>query len=304
MIDLLGLHIRAAFFRAVRAFFESRDFLEVDTPLRQPILIPEANIIPVEAEGQFLQTSPELCMKRLLAHGCNKIYQICPCFRKDEIGARHQEEFQMLEWYRRDGDYLQLMTDCQELLRFIADELELFTGDKKEENFFKDIDLSGDWQKITVKDAFSHHAPIDLQQALAGGSFDEVLVEYVESQLGFGSPVFLYDYPIALGSLARKKESDPGVVERFELYVNGVELANGFSELTDEKEQRQRFSSEIDEIRSQWGREAKMPDRFLEDICKIDTAAGIALGLDRLLMLAVNKKKLTEVVTFSGEDFL
>ncbi len=304
MIDLPGLHIRAAFFRAVRAFFESRDFLEVDTPLRQPILIPEANIIPIEAGGQYLQTSPELCMKRLLAHGCDKIYQICPCFRKGEIGARHQEEFQMLEWYRQGGDYLQLMADCQELLRFIADELRLFTGGEKETNFFEDIDLIGDWQKISVKDAFSHHAPIDLQQALSEGIFDEVLVEYVESKLGFGSPVFLYDYPVSLGSLARKKESDPRVAERFELYINGVELANGFSELTDEKEQRQRFASEIDIIRTQWGREAKMPERFLEDINKIDTAAGIALGLDRLLMLAVNKNHLSEVTAFTQEDFL
>ncbi len=120
MLDLPGLHIRAALFRLVRQFFSDRGFLEVDTPVRLPVTIPESNITPLRAEDHFLQTSPELCMKRLLAAGCSKIFQICPCFRKGEHGSRHLEEFTMLEWYRTGADYHQLMSDCDALLFFIA----------------------------------------------------------------------------------------------------------------------------------------------------------------------------------------
>ena len=120
MLDPQGLRIRAALFSAVRLFFTAQGFLEVDTPLRQPVIIPESNIVPLTADGQYLQTSPELCMKRLLAAGCPRIFQICPCFRKDERGRRHLEEFTMLEWYRRDADYHALMTDCEDLLRSVA----------------------------------------------------------------------------------------------------------------------------------------------------------------------------------------
>ncbi len=120
MLDLPGLQMRATLLRLIRSFFYKRGFLEVDTPLRQPVLIPESTIVPFTAEGQYLQTSPELCMKRLLARGCEKIFQICPCFRKGETGRLHLEEFTMLEWYRSRADYQDLMSDCEDLLRFIA----------------------------------------------------------------------------------------------------------------------------------------------------------------------------------------
>jgi lysyl-tRNA synthetase class 2 len=294
VLTLERLYLRAAFFHSIRSFFHSQGFIEVDTPIRQPVIIPEANIVAMESDGQFLQSSPELCMKRLLASGCDKIFQICPCFRKGECGSLHHEEFQMLEWYRNGVDYQALMTDCEDLLRFVSRTLGLFKG----------IELSKKWQRITVAEAFTSYSPISVEEAVATDSFDEILVEHIEPQLGIRAPVFLCDYPLALGSLAREKQQSPGVVERFELYLAGVELANGFSELTDEAEQRKRFTTELEIIVASRGLEMGLPERFLKDIKKIDSAAGIALGLDRLLMLAAGCTSLEDVVSFSPGDFL
>lgn len=306
MLDREGLHVRAAFFRLIRSFFYDHGFLEVDTPLRQPVYIPESNIMPVRSEKEYLQTSPELCMKRLLAAGNSKIFQICHCFRKEEKGRLHLEEFQMLEWYRAGVDYQQLMADCEILLRFLLVRLEDFRVSKSMagKTFFSGIVVDQEWQRLTVADAFCSYSPVDLRRALQDGKFDEILVEYIEPNLGTVSPTFLYDYPLELGSLARKKAENPAVVERFELYINGVEIANGFSELTDATEQRARFVHEIDIQKASSGNDVLMPERFLADLQQVGTAAGIALGLDRLLMLAMNYPRIADVVTFSPEDFL
>ncbi len=306
MLDTERLHLRAAFFRLIRSFFYHHGFLEVDTPVRQPVYIPESNITPVTSEKEFLQTSPELCMKRLLAAGNSKIFQICHCFRKEEKGRLHLEEFQMLEWYRARADYYQLMADCEELLRFMLvnlREYQVLQG-MADKPFFSGIDLDHAWQRLTVADAFAGYSPIPLRQALQEGQFDELLVEYIEPHLGTTCPVFLYDYPLELGSLAREKAENPAVAERFELYINGVEIANGFSELTDADEQRARFNHEIEKLQAITGDEVRMPERFLADLKQLDTAAGIALGLDRLFMTAMNYSRIAEVVTFSSEDFL
>ena len=305
MLDSHGLHLRAAFFRCIRSFFYQQGFLEVDTPLRQPVYLPESNIVPLASEQLYLQTSPELCMKRLLAAGNSKIMQICPCFRKEERGRLHQEEFQMLEWYRTGADYHQLMLDCEELLRFLMKSLlQQRPGGGAGQQFFSGVTLAARWQRMTVAEAFSRYSPIPLQQALKEDRFDEILVECIEPHLGNGAPVFLYDYPVELGSLARKCRDNPAVVERFELYLHGVELANGFSELTDAEEQRARFVDEIATIKGSTGREVTMPERFLTDLRHLDTAAGIAMGLDRLFMIAMNRQHISEAVTFSSEDFL
>lgn len=306
MLDSHGLHLRAAFFRCIRSFFYQQDFLEVDTPLRQPVYLPESNIVPLASEQEYLQTSPELCMKRLLAAGNNKIMQICPCFRKEERGRLHQEEFQMLEWYRTGADYHQLMLDCQALLRFLMDNLSTrqLPGGGAGQHLFSGVTLSARWRRMTVAEAFSRYSPIPLQQALKEDRFDEILVECIEPHLGNGAPEFLYDYPVELGSLARKHRDNPAVVERFELYLHGVELANGFSELTDAEEQRARFVDEIATIKGSTGRQVTMPERFLTDLRQLDTAAGIAMGLDRLFMIAMNRQHITEAVTFAPEDFL
>lgn len=306
MLDRKGLHLRAALFASVRRFFRTRGFLEVDTPIRQPVIIPESNIHPLAAEGQYLQTSPELCMKRILAAGCDSIFQICPCFRKEERGRRHLEEFTMLEWYRRDADYLQLMRDCEELLVEIAGStMPGFPDSEKlpEGGTFPGLKLTVPWERLTVQEAFSRYSPLAFDRCIAEDCFDEMLVEYVEPNLGWPVPTFLHDYPVEMATLAKCREDDPTRVERFELYVNGMELANGFSELTDADEQRRRFIHEIVIIEGSGQLSAGIPERFLADLASIEAAAGIALGMDRLFMLFTGEKDISRAVSFAPGDF-
>jgi elongation factor P--(R)-beta-lysine ligase len=306
MLSLPELHLRAALLRFARAFFFGQGYIEVDTPVRQPVIIPERNISPFQADGWFLQASPELCMKRLLGSGCDKIFQICPCFREGEKGDRHLEEFLMLEWYRTGADYYDLMNDCEVFLRTLKENfMTQFVSQIPllNEGIFNNkntADMNAAWERLTVKEAFTRYSPISLERGLELDRFDEILVEYVEPHLGVGSPLFLYDYPLEQASLAKTKES--GVAERFELYINGVELANGFSELTDSCEQRQRFLDEFVHIEQSGRKKTDMPERFLSVLDGLDRAAGISFGLDRLLMLILGKKTLAEVVTFAPSD--
>lgn len=305
MLHVERLQQRAILMSSIRSFFASRGFLEVDTPVRQPVLIPERYIEPLHSEKAYLQTSPEICMKRLLACGCSKIFQICPCFRKNEQGRCHLEEFTMLEWYHSGENYLKLMEDCEELLRFLKQQMSVpQNSPDSRSTLFAGFDFDGPWERITVEDAFKKFSPQTLAEALKTDSFDEILVEYIEPNLGKKTPTFLMDYPLALGSLAKVKNKEPDIVERFELYLGGIELANGFSELTDEQEQRLRFEEEIADIDKTWGSGAQMPERFLQDIRKLDQAAGIALGVDRLCMLALGAYDIRDVVSFSPEDLL
>ncbi len=307
MLSLPELHLRAAFLRLVRSFFFGSGFLEVDTPLRQPVIIPERNIAPLQSGHWFLQASPELCMKRLLAAGCEKIFQICPCFRAEERGRLHLEEFTMLEWYRTGADYRDLMADCEAFLRYMEENFRMEFSDHRSslgKSLFygaEAIDLTGVWERLTVAEAFSRYSPVTLEQALETDRFEETLVENIEPHLGMEAPVFLCDYPAPLGSLAKLKSNNPEVAERFELYLAGIELANGFSELTDSREQRQRFNDELKYIQENGGK-GGMPEHFLQALDNLDRAAGIALGLDRLLMLLLGKNNLSEAVTFAPSD--
>ncbi len=293
MLDSKRLHQRAAFFRAIRSFFHDRDFLEVDTPVRQPLLVPERNILPVPSGTHFLQTSPELYMKRLLGGGCERIFQICPCFRREERGHLHLEEFMMLEWYRRDADYRQLMQDCEVLLRAVCSQVD---------GAVFPVSLSGDWERLTVREAFAGYCSLSVEEALQTEMFDQLLVEQIEPNLGQKKPTFLYDYPVQLASLARPKKEYPLLAERFELYVAGIELANGFSELTDSVAQRSRFEEEYALMDGERAGSRKMPEQFLAGLEQIETAAGIALGLDRLFMLLVGETDVNRVVTFSMDE--
>ena len=305
MLDYEGLQVRAALFHSIRCFFRNYDFLEVDTPVRVPVVIPEATIVPIRAENHYLQTSPEQCMKRLLAMGCSRIFQICPCFRAGECGNRHLEEFTMLEWYRAGGDYYHLMDDCRNLIRSV---IQQFQSDNKlreivNKSSLSDLDLDMAWPILSVEEAFAAYCPVTLDEAIEQDRFDEMIVEHVEPELGVQAPCFLVDYPVQYGSLARKKEGNHTVVERFELYINGLELANGFSELTDAVEQRLRFAKEIEMIGDEKGRCRQIPERFLEDLKNIDKAAGIAFGVDRLLMLIMSVDSINDVVGFSPKDW-
>jgi lysyl-tRNA synthetase class 2 len=300
MLNESGLQKRAALIHSIRSFFNNRDYLEVDTPARLPVLIPEACNEPVESGNHFLQTSPEICMKRLLAEaGCQKIFQICKCFRKNERGDRHLPEFTMLEWYRTRSDYHSLMDECEDFIIEVAQALG--HSDSITVKGAK-ISLEKGWERLSVADAFSQYAPVSVKQALGQNIFDEVLCRDIEPKLGTAKPVFLYDYPAELGALARKKKENPAVAERFEIYIAGLELANGFSELTDAHEQRQRFEQELKGIKNQGRPVGRMPEKFLHVLPGMPEAAGIALGLDRLAMVLFNAEIIDNVVTFVPED--
>lgn len=308
MLSIQELQLRAALFRFIRDYFSNLGFLEVDTPIRQPVIIPEKYIVPLQSEGWFLQASPELCMKRLLASGCEKIFQICPCFRAKERGRLHLEEFMMLEWYRTGADYHDLMDDCENLLRFLREEfIENFPdlASTFQDSIFHDennVNLTAEWERLTLKEAFAKFSPITLEQAMKQDIVDELLVEYIEPRLGLTSPLFLCDYPSDLASLAKVKVENPEVAERFELYMRGIELANGFSELTDGEEQRSRLDSELQYIKTIGGHPSDMPERFLQALSNLRPCAGIAFGLDRLFMLILGKSTIEEAVSFSASD--
>jgi elongation factor P--(R)-beta-lysine ligase len=294
-----ALLLRARLIQSIRLLFINHDFLEIETPLRIPAPAPEEHIEALPSGDWFLQTSPELCMKRLLAAGYPRIFQICKCFRAGERGKLHLPEFTMLEWYVAGFDYEQLMSQCEEMIISVADEID-FAGKISWQD--KEIDLQPPWERITVQEAFKKYAPITLDKALREDKFDEILTEYVEPNLGNGKPTFLYDYPANLGALARLKSRDPSVAERFELYIGGLELANGFSELTDAREQRRRFEEAL-EIRAQkYYARYLMPEKFLDSLEEMPEAAGIAVGLDRLAMLFADAAAIDEVVSFTPED--
>jgi lysyl-tRNA synthetase class 2 len=293
-----NLELRARVIQSVRQFFFSQGYLEVETPVRIPAPAPEAHIDAVESGDWFLQTSPELCMKRLLAAGYKKIFQICKCFRKKERGRRHLPELTLLEWYRIGQDYQALMVQCERLLSFILKALELdesitYQGIK--------IDFKTPWRRLSVSRAFDTYASMTINAAVRKNCFDEVMVEEIEPQLGF-NPVFLYDYPASRGALARLKSEDGGLAERFEMYIGGLELCNGFSELTDPAEQRNRFEKELKFRKASGHNSYPMPQNFLRALAGIPDAAGNALGLDRLVMLLSDSKTIDEVVSFTPEE--
>jgi lysyl-tRNA synthetase class 2 len=293
-----ALSLRAKLIQSIRHFFIQQDFLEVETPIRIPSPAPEEHIEAIPSGDWFLQTSPELCMKRLLAAGYPRIFQISKCFREAERGSKHLPEFTMLEWYVAQFDYYQLMEQCEAMLITALKDMG-HTQDIIWQN--NKINLASPWKRISVADAFSKYAPISLQEALHQDRFDEILVEYIEPRLGIDRPTFIYDYPAKLAALAKIKKSDPNVAERFELYIGGLELANGFSELTDAREQRQRFEEAL-ELRAakNWACYA-MPEKFLTALEHLPPCAGIALGIDRLAMILANADKIDDVVAFTPE---
>lgn len=300
MLSPSELQLRAYFFKVVRSFFHNRGYVETDTPLRLPVHLPEAEITPFASEYWWLQTSPEQYMKRLLAQGNEQLFQICHCFRKGEIGRLHEPEFTMLEWYHAGWDYHAIMDECESLLKEVTAACGHFCGVGGEGELQRDgqnISLCSPWQRLTVKEAFLRYADMLPADAMAADCFDELLVDKVEPDLGWDGPVFLYDYPVELGSLAKRKKEKPHLAERFELYICGIELANGFSELVDPQEQRQRFAAELGQKDGQ-RIGAVLPEKFLESLNRLGDAAGIALGLDRLLMLYMGKSRLADVLPF------
>jgi lysyl-tRNA synthetase class 2 len=293
------LRARSAIINEIRRFFFEGGYLEVETPLRIPAPAPEAHIEAIPSDGWFLHTSPELCMKRMLAAGYGRIFQICRCWRDGERGTLHLPEFTMLEWYRVAADYRSLMDECETLLRSLPRVLGQgcivrYQG--------KEADLSGAWERLSVSEAFARYGGMAMEEALAMDLFDEIMVREIEPRLGIGQPTFIYDYPAERGALARRREDNPAVAERFELYICGLELANAFSELTDAEEQRARFALEAASRDSMLRTVYPLPEKFLDELGDMPPSAGIALGVDRLVMVLLDAATIDEVVAFTPEE--
>ncbi len=285
------LEARAAILAAVRAFFRSRGFLEVDTPVRVMAPAPESHIDALPASGAFLRTSPELEMKRLLAAGYPRIFQIGPCFRANEQGRIHREEFAMLEWYEAGADHRSLIPFTRDLFRHAVRAL---AGDGMAAA--SRLGLVRPWVEITVREAFANFASRSPEEALRIGRYEETLVGEVEPRLPRDVPVVLIDYPAELAAFARIREDDPSLAERWELYLGGVELANAYSELTDPGEYRRRFAKFADDRRARGGLDYPEAAAFLAAMDEgMPAAAGCALGLDRLVMLLLGAQAIDEV---------
>jgi lysyl-tRNA synthetase class 2 len=322
------LILRNRIVAAFRRWFDDRDFVEVDPAALQVSPGNEAHLhgfatemlIPGDEPAPlYLHTSPEFAMKKLLAAGERRLVTFGHVYRNRERGALHHPEFTMLEWYRAGEDYAALMADCATLLRLAAE-----TAGSTEFRFRDRVcDPFATPERLSVQDAFRIHAGIDLLASLGpdGGTareglaascreagiriaeddtwsdmFSRVLVERIEPKLGLGRATILDRYPAVEAALARRSTDEPRVSERFELYACGVELANGFGELTDPCEQRRRFEEEMAEKSRVYGETYPIDEDFLAALAAMPPACGIALGLDRLVMLACGATRIEDVI--------
>lgn len=320
-----NLKKRMEIIRAIRRFFERQDFMEVETPILQVCPVMDTHILGIRADirgvdkqidrTRYLHTSPEFAMKKLLVAGLPKIFQICHVFRDAEASKRHSVEFTMIEWYRAEEPYQQIMQDCIDLLRECAKHL----GIKAYAYRDKICDPFEEWEILTVDAAFRNYAGIALSDFLEDrdgfknaidqigirtaedDSWDDlffrVMDAKIEPMLGMGRPTILCEYPISMASLARKKPGDPRFAERFELYVCGVEVANAFGELTDAKEQALRFREELKHKEKLYGDRYPVDEDFLTALeFGMPESSGIALGIDRLAMLAVGTDEIDDIL--------
>jgi len=307
--SLEALQVRADTLASIRGFFAERGVLEVETPLLSAAAVTDVHLHSVacrleegDSSARFLQTSPEYAMKRLLAAGSGAIYQICKVFRAGERGHRHNPEFTMLEWYRPGWDHHRLMDEIDALLQAM---LGVEAG-----------------ERISYGDAFRRHADLDPHAAsdrelrsrvaaldvIGVAELDRddllnlLLSHVVERRLGRGRPTFLIDYPASQAALARVRSGDPPVAERFEVFVDGLELANGFHELADPDEQRRRFEADLQERGRRGLPEIAVDERLLAALSSgLPDCAGVALGVDRLVMLRLGAGDIADVIAFPFE---
>ena len=284
------LRARAAILRAVREWFEAQGFTEVEPNLVVPSPGAETHIDATRADGGYLHTSPEFAMKRLLAAGEEQIFFLGKCWRKGETGPLHAPEFTMIEWYRAGAPYEQIMDDCIEIVRVAARAASAaaLTWRKKSCDPFTAA------ERITVHEAFDQLCPVPMPSD--GDAFSAALVQHIEPQLGDGALTLLTEYPVSEAALARRSPRDPSVAERFELYACGVELANGFGELTDPVEQRWRLIAAMDEKEKRYGERWPIDEDFLAALAHMPPASGVAMGFDRLVMLATGARHINDVL--------
>jgi lysyl-tRNA synthetase class 2 len=308
---------------AVRAWFTARDFVEAETAILQASPGNEAHLHALATEltapdGRrtplYLHTSPEFACKKLLAAGEHRLFTFARVFRNRERGALHHPEFTMLEWYRANEPYSVLIDDCAALLATAAET----AGTKRFSFRGREADPFEKPERLTVADAFRRHASIDLlatvddRDALVAAAkgkgirvadddtwadvFSRVLSERIEPNLGIDRATILDEYPVSEAALARPTAHDPRVAERFELYVCGVEITNAFGEFTDPAEQRRRFESEMAEKERVHGERYPIDEDFLAALARMPPASGIALGFDRLVMLATGAQRIEQVL--------
>jgi lysyl-tRNA synthetase class 2 len=317
---------RGAVTQATRAWFGAQGFVEVETGVLQVspgneihLHAPKTELIDRDGERlvRYLRTSPEFACKKLLAAGEEQIFEFARVFRDRERGDLHLPEFTMLEWYRAEAGYEAVITDCVVVIAHAAQA----TGIKQFSFRGRTADPFADPEMLTVAAAFEKFAGIDLPGTITGNQgdraalataasgkvrisdddtwsdiFSKILVEHVEPQLGQGRLTVLFEYPSPEAALARTTQHDPRVAERFEVYACGVELANGFGELTDANEQRRRFTADMDEKQRRYGERYPLDEEFLEAVAAMPDAAGVALGFDRLVMLASGATRIDQVV--------
>ena len=289
-----GLAFKSELLSVLRSFFRQNGFLEVETPLIVNAPAPEEYIEAFSVANSFLRTSPELQMKSLMAAGFDRIYQIGPCLREGETGRIHRPEFTMLEWYQTGTDYNGIMDFTREMICTAA---RLLLKSSKSEFRGATIDFSGEWQSITVRDTFFSYASMGPEEAIEKNIFEELLVEKVEPALPKSVPCFMKDYPAAFSALAKLKDTDKSLAERWELYIGGVEIANAYSELNDPPEQRDRFVKASLERERKGMKKYPSPSAFLKAVdYGIPNAAGCALGIDRLAMVMSGASDLSEIV--------
>ncbi|HLY46655.1 MAG TPA: EF-P lysine aminoacylase EpmA [Stellaceae bacterium] len=324
------LEARGRVLGAVRAFFAAEGYVEVDTPALQlspglePHLKAFATVLHDPRDGaaarRYLHTSPEFAMKKLLAGGLPRIWQLAHAYRDGERSATHHPEFSMLEWYRAGATYLDLMDECEALLRRAQEA----AGALALRWRGRSADARRPFERISVAEAFRRHAGIDLLATIADPAmpdalllaaaaaplgiaprpgddwealFFRVFLERIEPNLGIGAPTILYDYPLAMAALSRPKPEDPRLAERFELYACGLELANAFGELTDAAEQRRRFAADQARKQALYGETYPVDEDFLAALDHgLPECAGIALGFDRLVMLATGADDIEDVL--------
>ncbi len=318
-----NLRKRAKIIAGIRRFFDEKSFVEVETPLMvpQPGMEPhlEAFQTTYEMRQFYLHTSPEYAMKRLLAAGFERIYQICKVFRHEPVGRMHTPEFTMIEWYRAYADYTDIMVDTEYLIAELATDL---YGEPVVRTDQCAVDLTPPWERLSVREAMLRYAGIaadpysetaDFIRQAGHATVDEddppeiaffkVFLDRVEPHLGVQKPAILYDYPAPMAALAKRKSSAPDLAERFEVYIAGVELCNAFTELNDPDEQRQRLEEEAAQRVREGNPAYPIDERFLSALeYGMPPSGGIALGVDRLIMLLTGASSIGEVMAFPMSD--
>lgn len=321
--------MRAELLRSVRSWFEAEGFIEVEPSCLQVSPGNETHLhafrthhitLAGEQRELYLHTSPEFAMKKLLAAGEDEIFAISRVFRNRERGALNHTEFTMIEWYRAGQPYDHLMADCTALLARAKDVRG--TGDVTYRE--RRCDLTAEPERLTVADAFRRFTDINILGTLTSDPnrgdagklseaarhldlsfanddtwsdiFAKILTSEIEPRLGIGQPTFLVDYPLPEAALARAAPNEPRVGQRFELYCCGIELANGFAELTDAREQRRRFEAAMDEKDRIYGERYPIDESFLAALAAMPKASGIALGFDRLALLTAGVETLDQIV--------